>query len=281
MCYVGGKYKANITAIREPTPVINKLCATKDKTMDIKKYNQAYADYLDKQESKAKLNIVLDDLYGIVKTTRQNIYFWRIIYSAVKTRPDLVGLSDLFLINYALLLINACILDMSKLFDEGKCSINLNFFTNLVLNEGKKYLEEKARKSLIAQIKKDKLDFEKLHDLIGRIKKKRDKEIAHSDRKLLGQRNTAGEKVEVDELEKALDEFEKIISNYYSIANYEIPSDFNGYLTAIQKMGVTTDLESLKLLLDIALDKIDSSDANEVIKRAIETRKIQRILDES
>jgi hypothetical protein len=248
--------------------------------MEIEKFNQAYSRYQEKQKSKDKVNLVLDDLYKIITVTRQNIFLWNQLYEGIRKRPEIIDLFSLFVITSANLLTERIILDISKLFDKGKSSINTDFLHNLIINEGKKHFTQEVYQKMQNQVVEDKNEIEKYNSLILKIKSKRDKEIAHLDKGTLGNEFDEETKIELEELGNILKSIEGIYSNYYSICNYQKLSSFGEYLHWLEGFGVTTTFDDLFSLIDFALDTIPEENQNDTIKKVIFGRQIRKLAEE-
>ena len=234
--------------------------------MDLEQAHERMALHRQQQSEGTKINMVLDDLYGIVVETTEFISLWKQIHSLIRTRVEVAELLNYILFTTGKLLLDRAVLDISKIFDKGKDSINHEFLTNLIRNEGRKTISDKALTTLKSKLAHDEQALQVHSALIAQMKTKRDKEIAHLDKSMLGNVFDHHTNVEVDEIESVLALLDSLYVDYYDICGFKKRSNAKEDLTMCESAGFVTDFDRVIRVVDFALDKAAADEQDDVIK---------------
>lgn len=230
--------------------------------MDFKAVTEQLDAHREQQSRRTKINMVLDDLYSIVAETDKLIHLWRQAYTLIRTRPEVADLFSHFLIVTAKLLLERAVVDISKIFDKGKDSINHQFLINLVQYDGGKTLSAEAIASLKELVTEYDASLQVHSSIILQFKAKRNKELAHLDKSMLGDVFENHIKIEVEEIESVLKLLNSMYSKYYSICGFNKRHAAEEGLEFIESMGFSTSFGKLIKVVDYALDNavIDEQD---------------------
>jgi hypothetical protein len=234
--------------------------------IDLKEVQEHLDAYRQQQNNRTKINKLLDDLYGIVVETDKLIYMWRQIHKLVSTRPEIADLFSHFLIVTGKLLLERAIVDISKIFDKGKDSINNQFLINLLQHEGKETMSAEVITALKNLVAKYESALQMHSNVILQMKAKRDKELAHLDKKMLGDVFGGGINIEVEEIESILSLLNTMYSEYYSICGFHKMEAAEESLKAIDSMGFPTSFDKLIRVVEYALDNALADEQDVTIK---------------
>jgi hypothetical protein len=242
--------------------------------MDIDLINEKLAALEQKRNSRTRIEVVLSELHTLTLETRHTIYQWRQIYDLAHNRPDIFGLFDMFLFKTGSIMAEKIILDLSKIFDRGKDAVNHQYLVNLINNAEKKTIELKALAKLNKAAQDSLITIEQYADLVLRMKSKRDKEIAHMDKSILGSYEEVA-KVEMEEMEHIAESIANIYSDFYEIGSFGKATTLEDYLDSM-KTVFSISFDDLTYLVDYALDNLDRAKQTESINKAIFSRSIQK-----
>jgi F0F1-type ATP synthase delta subunit len=234
--------------------------------VDLKNVQEHLDAYRQQQNNRTKINKLLDDLYGIVVETDKLIHMWRQIRTLVSARPEVADLFSHFLITTGKLLIERAVVDISKIFDKGKDSVNNQFFINLLQHEGKESISPEAMASLKKLVAEYEGALQVHNNVILQMKAKRDKELAHLDKSMLGDIFGRQINIEVEEIELILKLLNSMYSECYSICGFHKMEAAEESLKTIDSMGFPTSFDKLIRVVDYALDNALADEQDVTIK---------------
>jgi hypothetical protein len=222
--------------------------------------------YYQSQEARPRLEKVLSELQDIANWGQQCLRIWRQSYEVMQgDKQELIELAFRYFIFIGAVLIQAAILQAAKLTEANSDSVSLDYFFNILLNEGKKHFPHNWEEVKNA-VKSDRAQMQGLHPVLCRIKTERDKEIAHRDRSFVSSSMTRDTYVEVQELEQLFQIVQGILDKYHVYYHGSPPEKITLTEDALAYFGP----EGLEDIFNLALQSLDDEsirDASNHVKQ--------------
>ena len=211
-----------------------------------------------RQLARPRLQKVLDELMKIVSQGQHNLYGWSELKKLFKEENGMMCLADMFFVNIGILSINQTILECSKLLEDDTESINVWLLFNVSESGVKEFFDSRMHDTIKAEIVKDRGVYGNAYKEHQNIKHKRDKEIAHTDKKVMTRSmNDPQVTAEIEQLEGLLGMVEDTLRKYYKFAGYKAASNFEEHRTwARENWNSNFDLTELRYVLAVGLEHL-------------------------
>jgi hypothetical protein len=162
-----------------------------------------------------RLEKILAELQTITDWGQRCLRIWGQIYDVIHgDDPELIALAFRYFTFTSAVLVQTAVLQAAKLVEKHSDSVNLCYFFNVLLNEGRKHFEDDWGEVKEA-VKNDRAQVQELFCVVSRIKVTRDKEIAHRDRCFVNSIMSNSTQVEVQELQGLFVTVQEMLDRYH------------------------------------------------------------------
>lgn len=170
---------------------------------------QQISDFFAIQRQRPRSVRVFEALCRLVDRGRDHLQAWGELHRLVQTDPALVELTGSFFLLTGIAHLEAATLHAAKLTEKQNDSANVTYLLNTIQAERNKLIGPGAWPTIKAIIESARLRLQEIESVVQRVKQKRDRELAHLDRRDIDM-SPDWQAIAVEDLEKAFDTVDRI-----------------------------------------------------------------------